>query len=333
MHPDLHSPLRPRCVCLVGAALGFALATGAPLTAEPPRSDIQSVGDVAAAERRSPATGLVTARAPDVLREQLGLERGAGLVVEAVAVGSRAERAGLRRHDVLVSLDDQLLVLPEQLSALVAASRPQAPLVIDVRRAGKAIAVALSEATATTAEPSPAAGVVPATPPPARDPARAAPSVGEPASLPAANEALPMVAPDPIPDPIPDPAIEPAQLPADFVPPPGARRLGPNAVVLENRDCWLKVYRDTETCLMVRDSRGWLLFNGPIATPKQRSLIPRRVRDRVIQLEQMLDTVAARRPSPSPSPVPPATKPAPLPPNDEPVAEIGSLDVAPIEIR
>jgi hypothetical protein len=80
---------------------------------------------------------------------------------------------------------------------------------------------------------------------------------------------------------------------------------------------------------MVRDGRGWLLFNGPIATPQQRSLIPRRVRDRVILLEQMLDTVAVHRPSPTPT----ATAPATPPPQAEPVAEIGSLDVAPIEIR
>jgi predicted metalloprotease with PDZ domain len=164
MHLDLHPPLVARSTCLVATALGLAFATGAPSTAEPPRSDIQSVGDVAAAERRSPATGLVTARAPDVLREQLGLERGAGLVVEAVAVGSRAERAGLKRHDVLVSLDDQLLVLPEQLATLVAASLPDATLVIDVRRGGKSLEIVLGLSPAPTLPQSIPAGPEPPAP-------------------------------------------------------------------------------------------------------------------------------------------------------------------------
>ena len=125
--------------------------------------------------------------------------------------------------------------------------------------------------------------------------------------------------------------------------------------MIDNRDFWLKVYRDTETCLMVRDARGWLLFNGPIATPQQRSLIPRRVRDRVIQLETMLDAVAVRTDAPppgAPRSLEPVTAAAPgtaaapvtqaqeaagpgrIPAKEaEPFVEIGSLDVAPIEIR
>jgi hypothetical protein len=143
-------------------------------------------------------------------------------------------------------------------------------------------------------------------------------------------------------------------------------------VLLEDRDFWLKVYRDSDTCLMARDARGWLVFNGPIATPQQRSLIPRRVRERVAQLELMLDTVAtpattipppppavaAGPTAPSPSAplspdrqapdrqaptasAPTASVPAALPPvvaappapTVEPVTEIGRLDVDPIEVR
>jgi hypothetical protein len=345
----------------VGLALvGLAAATATARAATPPRSNLQSVGEVAAAERRSPAIGLVTSRAPDVLRDQLGLDRGAGLVVEAVAVGSHAEKAGLKRHDVLVSLDDQLLVLPEQLATLVAASLPDATLVIDVRRGGKSLQIFLGVSPAPTLPQSIPAGPEPPAPQTpdrvpatvASAPAAPASNVPPPASLPASEEALPMTAagsgessgPPPV-------ATAP---PNDFVPPPGSRRLGPNAVVIDNRDFWIKVYRDTETCLMVRDARGWLLFNGPIATPQQRSLIPRRVRDRVIQLETMLDVVAARTDAPpagAPRSLEPVTAAAPVaaapgtpaqePPGPgripakeaEPFVEIGSLDVAPIEIR
>jgi len=345
----------------VGLALvGLAAATATARAATPPRSNLQSVGEVAAAERRSPAIGLVTSRAPDVLRDQLGLDRGAGLVVEAVAVGSHAEKAGLKRHDVLVSLDDQLLVLPEQLATLVAASRPDATLVIDVRRGGKSLEIVLGLSPAPTLPQSIPAGPEPPAPQTpdrvpatvASAPAAPASNVPPPASLPASEEALPMTAAGSGATPGPPPVA--TAPPIDFVPPPGSRRLGPNAVVIDNRDFWIKVYRDTETCLMVRDARGWLLFNGPIATPQQRSLIPRRVRDRVIQLETMLDVVAARTDAPpagAPRSLEPVTAAAPVaaapgtpaqePPGPgripakeaEPFVEIGSLDVAPIEIR
>ncbi len=349
--------MRPRALNLL--ALGLVAAGDSGLAAEAPRSNLQSVGEVAAAERRSPAIGLVTSRAPDVLREQLGLERGAGLVVEAVAIGSPAERAGLKRNDVLVSLDEQLLVLPEQLAALVSASRPDAPLVIEVRRGGKSLQASLAALPAAPLVPAVAAPVVPPTTPTMTEatpsPSKAeAPKASQPAALPAAEEAVPIAAASGPPQ--PGPVADPPAAPVDFVPPPGARRLGPNAVVLDGRDYWLKVYRDSETCLMVRDARGWLLFNGPIATPKQRSLIPRRVRDRVIQLETMLDAVAVRSDAPAtparpaasgpqrqPAPAtpnvaaaPPATAPATPPAREvaaDPVAEIGALDVAPIEIR
>jgi len=284
------------------------VATAPP--AAPPRSIIQTAGELAAAELRSPLAGLTTSRAPDVLREQLALESGAGLVVDAVAVGSAAERAGLKRHDLLVALDGQLLVLPEQLAMLAASAPPSAPLVLDVRRGGRSFSLRIGAAPGSADDTAPA--VATGTPP---------------------VDAVPAAAAAPPPRRPPPPPLA------------GARRIGPEAVVLEDRDCRLKVYRDGDTYLTVRDGRGWLVFNGPIATPAQRSLIPRRVRDRVESLETMLDTVADQVPAavadtatalppppapatPHPSVAPPAAAPPP-----GPVAEVGSLDVAPIEIR
>ena len=301
--------------------------------AEPPRSIIQPAAELAAADRASPAAGLTTSRAPEVLREQLGLPAGAGLVVEGVVAGSAADRAGLKRHDVLVSLDDQWLVLPDQIAALATAAAPHAPLVLDVRRAGRPLSLALGTA-----------GV----------PAVEAERADAPSAPPAPTRTV-NAPPSPAATPLPSPP--PAATRAEAMPPlPGARRLGPDAVILEDRDCRLKVYRDGDTRLSVRDARGWLVFNGPIATPAQRSLIPRRVRDRVERLELMLDAVTgAAEPSPLPAdppraaaavaatttPAAPAAAPAAPPavvapgpaPPDLPVAEVGSLDVAPIEIR
>jgi membrane-associated protease RseP (regulator of RpoE activity) len=120
---------------LCGSASLAALAADGP-SGRPPRSHIQPVGEIAAAEQAMPWAGLVTARAPAVLREQFRLERGAGLVVESVAPGSVAERAGLKRHDVIVSIDGQLLLLPEQFVTLLEASDDDAPLECRVLRGG-----------------------------------------------------------------------------------------------------------------------------------------------------------------------------------------------------
>jgi hypothetical protein len=67
--------------------------------------------------------GVTNLRVPEELGVQLALEPGFGLVVEAVLPGSPAEKAGLRRHDVLLAFGDQELVNPEQLMALVRRSK------------------------------------------------------------------------------------------------------------------------------------------------------------------------------------------------------------------
>jgi hypothetical protein len=63
--------------------------------------------------------GTVTSVAPAALREQLKLPRGAGLVVDSVETKSAAEAAGIKQHDVLEKLNDQLLVNTEQFTALL----------------------------------------------------------------------------------------------------------------------------------------------------------------------------------------------------------------------
>jgi hypothetical protein len=63
--------------------------------------------------------GTVTSAAPAALREQLKLPRGAGLVVDSVEAKSAADAAGIKQHDVLERLNDQLLVNTEQFTALL----------------------------------------------------------------------------------------------------------------------------------------------------------------------------------------------------------------------
>ena len=60
----------------------------------------------------------------------------------------------------------------------------------------------------------------------------------------------------------------------------------------------------------VLDPHGQIVFNDEIDTPKQRSLVPEAVRQRVEEMEQSLETATKR-----------------------PAVEIGRLDIAPVEIR
>jgi hypothetical protein len=63
--------------------------------------------------------GISTREASEDLTSQLDLEAGVGLVVTYVGPDSPAEKAGLKKHDVLVRFGDQALVHPAQLRKLV----------------------------------------------------------------------------------------------------------------------------------------------------------------------------------------------------------------------
>jgi PDZ domain len=63
--------------------------------------------------------GVYAEDVPEALAAQLDLKGGQGLLVNYVAPDSPAARAGLRKNDVLVELDGQILVAPVQLRKLV----------------------------------------------------------------------------------------------------------------------------------------------------------------------------------------------------------------------
>jgi hypothetical protein len=63
--------------------------------------------------------GIGVTTVPTVLRDQLKLQRGVGLVVNFVEKGSPAETAGVKQSDVLQKLDDQILINSQQFAVLV----------------------------------------------------------------------------------------------------------------------------------------------------------------------------------------------------------------------
>lgn len=274
------------------------------------RSHIQPVGEVAATERQSPAIGLVTARAPAVLREQLRLERGAGLVVESVTAGSVAERAGLQRHDVLVSIDGQFLLLPEQLQTFLEASDGDAPLACRLIRGGSEQTISLRADAVAVAK---------------SEPARRAAGALKPA------ESVLKLVPRKSAEPEPKVAVQKSST-AVAVPLPGG------GVQQRDADYAIKLTGGSETRLLVRDARGRIVFNGAIDTPEQRSLVPPAVRSRVAGLEQLLaqQQQSARPPvaaTAATMPTMPTPKTTPSQPTSDAKVRIGTLDISPVEVR
>ena len=295
-------------------------------TSQPRRSHIQSVGEVAAASRHSETLGLRLARASEVLRQQLALARGAGLVVEEVTPGSTADKAGFRQHDVLVLLDDQMLLLPEQLAALLEASNGPATPECTLLRGGAKVTIAIGELRQTDkptlASPSNGGGpaTVAATPAPA--PARPQPpAVRQTAAKPSASprlrapaSALALVQPDrSVQQPqatvqtsatVPASSTSPAQ-------PAGRQSFSTDeTLVRHDPDYQIKLSRGDETRLVILDPHGRIVFNDEIDTTEHRRLVPQAVRQRVEEMEKSLENVA-----------------------NGPTAQIGRLDVSPIEIR
>lgn len=270
---------RAPATCL--ALVLSACATTAGMASDVPRSHLESAGAAAGNLVSAAALGLKLSRASIVLRQQLALKRGAGLVVESVAPDSAAARAGFTQHDVLVRLDDQLLVLPEQFDALLEASETGSPLACTILRGGREVVVAIGQPHAVRARPATASG----------------------GGLRPTESALALV------------GRTPREGPIAAVP---LRRLADETLVRHDADFQIRLSSGDETRLVVSDPRGRVVFNDSIDTPEGRSRMPPVVRDRVIEMEHLLE----KREPPGP-----ATGTGP------PTAEVGRLDVPPVELR
>lgn len=277
--PVVPTPWPKLGLCIVLATAPFSGVRAA----EPPRSHLEPAGGVADGPPTFASLGLTLTRASAVLREQLAIKRGAGLVVEGVAAGSRAARAGFIQHDVLIRLNDQLLLLPEQLDALLESAEPDAPLDCTVLRGGREVVIPVANGAAVAVRPERSMAVHGGLRPTA-------------SSLAIVQQAMPKQGP-----------IDVTRL----------RRLADETLVRQDPDFQIRLSSGDETRLVVSDPKGRVVFNGTIDTPEGRSRMPVPVRDRVIHMERMLESRQA-------DVTPDAAKPK---------AEIGRLDVTPIELR
>ncbi len=99
--------------------------------------------------------GVLTGPVSPELRSQFSLPEGFGLVVAEVMAGSPAQMAGLKKHDVLLKLDDQRLVNMEQLKALVRSRKNGDTVSLSVITGGKETQIQVILAEHVPPEPEP----------------------------------------------------------------------------------------------------------------------------------------------------------------------------------
>ncbi len=126
-----------------------------PGTGEQPRRDGEPRGegstrnpsDKPMAQQLRPYLGVVTTPATPAVAAQASLPEGFGLVVDEVLADSPAGVGGVERYDVLTKFDDQKLVDPNQLAALVRAAGKDATVSLTVLRKGaeKTLSVKIGE--------------------------------------------------------------------------------------------------------------------------------------------------------------------------------------------
>lgn len=119
----------------VPAAVGLAAEPQTPLPVAP--SSQTRSAPVAA------HLGVEVGPLPPALAVQLpaSVPRGQGVLIGRVEPGSSADAAGLRPYDLLLSYDDQRLLVPEQLSRLVALDRPGREVALKLVRGGEVFSV------------------------------------------------------------------------------------------------------------------------------------------------------------------------------------------------
>lgn len=186
---------------------------------------------------RSTYLGVVTSAASEALAEQLKLPKGTGLVVDFVD-GQSPAAAGLRKNDVLVRLDDQVLVNPEQLAVLVKMRKPKAKVSLTLLREAKEqkVTVELGE----TPEAARNALLPPQVP-------------GAPAAAQAAM----------------------ARHMANVVRlGQGGRAASSTSAYSDGEHTLTLTTADGQKHLMVKDRAGNMVFNGAVNTPAQRKEVP-----------------------------------------------------------
>ena len=126
-------------IAAIAAVLSAGLLTPALAggKADKDKSGVQTAPDRERVHMSMPYLGVIVSAIPPELSVHLDLKPGAGLVVFGVAPDSPAQKAGLKRHDILLKLSDQLLINVPQLQTLIAHRKAGDKVTLAVLRNGE----------------------------------------------------------------------------------------------------------------------------------------------------------------------------------------------------
>ncbi len=235
--------------------------------------------------------GVETSPASATLAAQLGLPKGAGLVVNQIVPDSPAIGA-LQPHDVLLKFEDQLLIEQRQLSVLIRNRQEGDEVTLTIVRAGKQTTAKVKLAkkevpkvSAAIAHPFGDGDMLKlgAGGPGGNFNWRTAP--GLPFDRDEADLVLGMIERR---------HGEPFTLHMDRPHGSGSRSVninpGNSSIVFSDDDGALDLtMKDGKKNLVAKNAKGEQVFAGPVNTPAEREAMPAAVRERLVRLESMHD--------------------------------------------
>lgn len=96
-----------------------------------------------------PDPGALLGAPEPALRAHLGLAGGRGVLVLEVREGSAAERAGLRRHDVIARLDGRPAASAEEVTGALTRALRERPVTLEILRGGRRVELRFPEPAGT----------------------------------------------------------------------------------------------------------------------------------------------------------------------------------------
>jgi len=214
--------------------------------------------------------GVATSPANELLADQLKLGKGTGVVVDFVEENSPAAKAGVKPHDVLVKLNDQLLVNPPQLAVLVRLQKPGDKVTLTLIREAKEqkVTVELAETERVIGGEEPWGMLIrPVFPP---GPIGSSEMIqGEP------HRGVPEL----------DKNMADLLGRMGQVAPPGAASVSVSASMADGEHTLTLTITNGKKHLGAKDKDGKVLFEGPIQTPEEREKVPPEIRKKLEKME------------------------------------------------
>lgn len=123
-----HRFIAPSAALLCIAATSF----GAPEPVEPAPAPTVKSGEV----KNTAYLGVVTSLPPQIISDQLGLDHGEGLIIQAVAPDGPAAKAGLETNDIIVRVNDAPIRSAMEFTRLIRSQKPGDTIKLNLIRKG-----------------------------------------------------------------------------------------------------------------------------------------------------------------------------------------------------